>query len=175
MSSIWNKAMYFLGLDDESRELDEHDTVAAPPAAEAAGNAVEPPRGRRVEPPAGSRWRPANTEARVETVGVTQATAVRPVPGQESRAEIVVAADFADAQLLADHLRVRRAVVLDLRGTEPDTVRRLVDFASGITYALEGTMQKVAQGVILVAPARTTLGEDELRRLADLGLYNLQD
>jgi cell division inhibitor SepF len=64
--------------------------------------------------------------------------------------------------------------VLDLRGTEPDTVRRLVDFASGITYALEGTMQKVAQGVILVAPARTTLSEDEVRRLAALGLYDVQ-
>jgi cell division inhibitor SepF len=162
--------MYFLGLDDESRELDEREV------ADTAGNTVapvEPPRGRRVEPPTGRGWRPANTEARVETVGVTQATAVRPVPGQENRAEIVVANDFADAQLLADHLRVRRAVVLDLRDTEPDTVRRLVDFASGITYALEGTMAKVAQGVILVAPARTTLSEDELRRLADLGLYEL--
>ena len=176
MSSIWNKAMYFLGLDDESRELDERevaDVAGNSVAAEGPSNAVEPPRGRRVEPPVGSRWRPANTEARVETVGITQATAVRPVPGQESHAEIVVALDFADAQLLADHLRVRRPVVLDLRKTEPDTVRRLVDFASGITYALEGTMQKVAQGVILVAPARTTLSEDELRRLADLGLYDL--
>ena len=170
MSSIWNKAMYFLGLDDESRELNEQEPSPSP--SETA-NAFEPPRGRRVEPPTGSRWRPANAEARVETVGITQATAVRPVPGQESRAEIVVAADFADAQMLADHLRVRRPVVLDLRDTEPDTVRRLVDFASGITYALEGTMQKVAQGVILVAPARTTLSEDELRRLADLGLYDL--
>ena len=170
MSSIWNKAMYFLGLDDESRELNEQEPSPSP--SETA-NAVEPPRGRRVEPPTGSRWRPANAEARVETVGITQATAVRPVPGQESRAEIVVAADFADAQMLADHLRVRRPVVLDLRDTEPDTVRRLVDFASGITYALEGTMQKVAQGVSLVAPARTTLSEDELRRLADLGLYDL--
>jgi cell division inhibitor SepF len=107
-------------------------------------------------------------------MGVNQATAVRPVPGQDSQAEIVVAAEFADAQLLADHLRVRRPVVLDLRATEPDTVRRLVDFASGITYALEGTMQKVAQGVILVAPARTSLSDVELQRLADLGLYELE-
>jgi cell division inhibitor SepF len=107
-------------------------------------------------------------------MGVNQTTAVRPVPGHDAQAEIVVASEFADAQLLADHLRVRRPVVLDLRGTEPDTVRRLVDFASGITYALEGTMQKVAQGVILVAPARTTLSDSELQRLVDLGLYELE-
>lgn len=172
MSSIWNKAMYFLGLDDESRELEEPEVVPTP--AELPGSAVQPPRGRRVEPPAATRWRPANSEARVESMGVNQATAVRPVPGQEATVEIVVASEFADAQLLADHLRVRRPVVLDLRATEPDTVRRLVDFASGITYALEGTMQKVAQGVILVAPARTSLSDPELQRLADLGLYELE-
>ncbi len=171
MSSIWNKAMYFLGLDEESRELDE--TAVSTQQVARPGPTEEPPRGRRVEPPAGTRWRPANTEARVETVGMSQATAVRPVPGQEHRVEIVVAAEFSDAQLLADHLRVRRPVILDLRETEPDTVRRLVDFASGITYALDGTMQKVAQGVILVAPARTALSDSELRRLADLGLYEL--
>ena len=120
------------------------------------------------------RRRPANVEARVEAVTVASAgSSVRPVPQQDGEAEVVVARDFADAQLLADHLRVRRAVVLDLRDTEPDTVRRLVDFASGITYALDGTMQKVAQGVILVAPARTTLSDDEVRRLAELGLYQL--
>jgi cell division inhibitor SepF len=168
MSSIWNKAMYFLGLDEESRELDEPDPAMVGPDR----GEVEVPRGRRVEPPAGARWRPANTEARIESV-TTAASSVRQVPGTVSEAEIVVAHDFADAQLLADHLRVRRPVVLDLRDTEPDTVRRLVDFASGITYALDGTMQKVAQGVILVAPARTSLSEDEVRRLADLGLYQL--
>lgn len=169
MSSIWNKAMYFLGLDEESRELDERQPATVQAAETTV--ATEPARGRRVEPPAGSRWRPANVEARVESV--TLAPSVRAVPGQEAQAEIVVAHDFADAQLLADHLRVRRPVVLDLRDTEPETVRRLVDFASGITYALDGTMQKVAQGVILVAPARTALDDDEIRRLADLGLYQL--
>ncbi|MBT8202577.1 MAG: cell division protein SepF [Acidimicrobiia bacterium] len=171
MSSIWNKAMYFLGLDEESRELDERQPAPMAQPAEVTGGA---PRGRRVEPPSGRGWRPANTEARMESVTVpASATAVRQVPGRDAQAEIVVAHDFADAQLLADHLRVRRAVVLDLRDTEPDTVRRLVDFASGITYALEGTMQKVAQGVILVAPARTTLGDDEVQRLHELGLYEL--
>lgn len=110
----------------------------------------------------------------METYGVGQATAVRQVPGGEARAEILVPTEFSDAQLLADYLRGRQPVVLDLRDTEPDTVRRLVDFASGITYALEGTMQKIASGVILVAPARTVLSEDEIGRLADLGLYHVE-
>ncbi len=168
MSSLWQKAMYFLGLDDESRELDEREVGVHP---EPVSPLEAGPRGRRVEPPTPGLWRPANTEAHVETVGA--ATAVRPVPGADSESEIIVADSFGDAQLLADHLRVRRPVVLDLRQTEPDTVRRLVDFASGITYALDGTMQKIAQGVILVAPSRVTLAEGERQRLAELGLYQL--
>ncbi len=54
-------------------------------------------------------------------------------------------------------------------------VRRLVDFASGLTYSLDGTMRKVGQGVILVSPPRVTVSRDERRRLADMGLYQIAD
>ena len=170
MSSIWQKAMYFLGLDDESRELDDREVGTQPdPAIPVEGG----PRGRRVEPPSTGPWR-TGAEAQMDTAGAgTATTVVRPVPGVDAESEILLANSFADAQELADHLRVRRAVVLDLRETEPDTVRRLVDFASGITYALDGTMQKIAQGVILVSPNRVALGEGERQRLTELGLYQL--
>lgn len=100
------------------------------------------------------------------------------VPGSESVArrsepesQIIVARNFSDAQILADGIRSGRAVVLDLRSTEPAMVRRIVDFASGLTYALNGKMAKTAQGVILVSPAGVTLGVAEQERLAALGLY----
>jgi cell division inhibitor SepF len=51
-------------------------------------------------------------------------------------------------------------------------VRRLVDFTSGLTYALNGKMAKISQGVILVSPAGVTVGVDELDRLAAAGLYS---
>lgn len=170
MSSLWQKAMYFLGLDDESRELDEREVAAV---SEAPATYETVPRGRRVEPPPTSRWRPANTEAHIESVSQQSVRQV-PAGGEVESAEIVVAATFADAQLVADYLRGRHPVVLDLRETEPDTVRRLVDFTSGLTYALDGTMQKVAQGVILISPARVTLSGGELQRLSELGLYQLE-
>jgi cell division inhibitor SepF len=50
-------------------------------------------------------------------------------------------------------------------------VRRLVDFTSGLTYALDGRMAKIEQGVILVTPAGVSLSVDEEARLAALGLY----
>ena len=53
-------------------------------------------------------------------------------------------------------------------------VRRLVDFSSGLTYALDGKMAKISQGVILVTPAGVMIDGAEQRRLADLGLYGSQ-
>jgi cell division inhibitor SepF len=87
----------------------------------------------------------------------------------------VNALDFGDAKLLADRIRERTPVVLNLRETDPEMVRRLVDFASGLTYALDGTMSKISEGVILVLPPRMSLGREEKRRLQELGLYGLPD
>ncbi len=85
--------------------------------------------------------------------------------------QIISARAFSDAQQLADYIRQGQSVVLDLRGTEPAMVRRLVDFSSGLTYALDGKMAKISQGVILVTPAGVMIDGAEQRRLAELGLY----
>jgi cell division inhibitor SepF len=85
--------------------------------------------------------------------------------------EVIVARNFSDAQVLADGIRSSRALVLDLRSTEPEMVRRLVDFTSGLTYALDGKMAKISSGVILVTPAGVSVSSEELDRLASMGLY----
>ena len=89
-----------------------------------------------------------------------------------SEAAVVAAKTLSVAQTLADYIREGRAVVLDLRDTETAMVRRLVDFSSGLTYALDGRMAKVAAGVILVTPQGATVDAEERRRLASLGLYD---
>jgi cell division inhibitor SepF len=96
---------------------------------------------------------------------------VRTVSGDDLESEVIVATSYSDAQLLADHIRATIPVVLDLRKVEPAMVRRLVDFASGLTYALGGSMRKIGQGVILVTPANVNLSRDERRRLRELGYY----
>jgi cell division inhibitor SepF len=62
-----------------------------------------------------------------------------------------------------------------MRDTDPDMVRRLIDFASGLTYGLDGTMSKIAEGVILVLPHGMSLGRSEMQRLSELGFYALDD
>jgi cell division inhibitor SepF len=124
--------------------------------------------GRRVEPPSISS-RPASYRER-ENFEPTPVRAIRP---SDVQADILVIEEFGDAKILADRVRDRVPVVLDLRQTDPDLVRRVIDFSSGLIYALEGTMNKVAEGVVMVMPPRVVLSREERRRLARMGVYDL--
>ena len=130
--------------------------------------------GRRVEPPMAVRRRPSADRALSDSGVVVTAgnrPLVRTVSDADLESEVIVARSYTDAQILADHIRANIPVVLDLRKVEPAMVRRLVDFASGLTYALGGSMRKVGQGVVLVNPANVNISRDEKRRLKDLGYY----
>jgi len=185
MASLWQKTMFYLGLVD-----DEKIAAAEAGVEEPTGTVrtVEPPTprpsrdpgirpvghttqiaGRRVEPPALVRRRVSENAAHAEA-GVL-VTSSRPATSSLESA-IIPARTLSDAQTLADHIRAGQPVILDLRDTESAMVRRLVDFSSGLTYALDGRMVKVAKGVILVTPAGMSIGMEERRRLAALGLYN---
>jgi len=192
MASSWQKVMFFLGLVDEEESaraeeapaydmieegspVDEPvadtprpDTGSGPATAAPAPVKVESHggvSGRRVEPPTRRRRRLLGDG----DAGAEGGATVTPIPSGAT--EVIVAKVFGDAQRLADLIRERRAVVLDLRSTEPEMVRRLVDFSSGLTYALDGTMRKINQGVILVAPGSFALPDHERDRLVGLGLY----
>jgi Uncharacterized protein conserved in bacteria len=71
------------------------------------------------------------------------------VPGQ-----VILASpkNFESAQEIADHMRENRAVLMNFEGTEYEIARRIVDFISGVAYALNGNIKKVGQGVFLCAP-----------------------
>jgi FtsZ-interacting cell division protein YlmF len=165
-----------------SRQAASQQPAVRPLGPEGAGT-MPPERGgvvagRRVEPPAAQRRRISSDRSHAEAgvlvretgSGFDESIFSEPAP-MMPETDVIVARTFSDAQRLADNLRANTAVVLDLRSTEPEMVRRLVDFSSGLTYALDGSMRKVAQGVILVSPPRYHLSEDEKARLADMGLY----
>src|SRR5690606_4275133 len=129
-----------------------------------------------VEPPPTARTaiRPQTQTSRTEahTIPAQASSMVRPV---EVQSDILVVEEFADARMLADRVRERVPVVLDLRHADSDLVRRVVDFSSGLIYALDGSMRKVGDGLVLVLPPRVTLSRDEKRRLASLNAYALDD
>jgi len=134
--------------------------------------------GRRVEPPLTARRRTPADQALADAgviVTGSDTPSVRTISDADLQSEIIVARSYSDAQALADHIRTASAVVLDLRKVEPAMVRRLVDFASGLTYALGGSMRKIGQGVILVTPANVNITRDERARLAEMGYYQASE
>lgn len=177
MSQLWQKALLYLGLVDEEAIESEQSAPVEPAAVQSQVRTVaqrpEGVVGRRVEPPVGRG--PMSASDRTFAPAGATTGAVRQVKSADAQCDIVEATGFSDAKLLADRIRSRVPVVLNLRATDPDMVRRLVDFASGLTYALDGTMRKISEGVIMVLPPRISLGREEKRRLADLGLYSTVD
>lgn len=193
MASLWNKTLFYLGLVDEEEQQADPGMEpmgaevqplapqgAAPPPASSGVSAVRPPgsgvSGRRVEPPPSTRRQMSSDRGHAEAgvyvhSNISEFPTDAPVRRTDPESQIIAARNFADAQSLADAIRSGRSVVLDLRGTEPEMVRRLVDFASGLTYALDGKMSKTAQGVILVTPTGVSIGMAEQERLSQLGLY----
>ncbi|MEM9517057.1 MAG: cell division protein SepF [Actinomycetota bacterium] len=77
---------------------------------------------------------------------------LRSVPGGSMEPQTVRPRRFDQAQELADKFKDGQPVIMNLEGTEREVARRLIDFASGICYALDGSMEKVATGVYLLKP-----------------------
>ena len=177
MSQLWQKALLYLGLvDEEAIESEQSAPVESAPVQSQVRTVAQRPEGvvgRRVEPPVGRG--PMSASDRTFAPAGAATGAVRQVKSADAQCDIVEATGFTDAKMLADRIRSRVPVVLNLRATDPDMVRRLIDFASGLTYALDGTMRKISEGVIMVLPPRISLGREEKRRLADLGLYSTVD
>ncbi|MBQ7491409.1 MAG: cell division protein SepF [Clostridia bacterium] len=78
---------------------------------------------------------------------------------------------FENAVDVADHLREKRTVVLNLEQTNKDVARRLVDFLSGVTYAQDGKIKKVANSTFIITPYNVDILGDLIDELENNGLY----
>ena len=78
---------------------------------------------------------------------------------------------FENASEIADHLREKRTVVLNLESTNKDVARRLVDFLSGVAYAGDGKIKKVSTNTYIITPYSVDLMGDLIDELENSGLY----
>ena len=78
---------------------------------------------------------------------------------------------FENASEIADHLKEKRTVVLNLDSTNKDVARRLIDFLSGVAYAGEGKIKKVAANTYIITPYHVELEGDLIDELESNGLY----
>ncbi len=170
----WHSALVYFGLAEEYH--DDYDDEAAP-EAEIEDRYRERPNVRRLrrrrdeyddifaedDDDAGSRR------------GASRSTTVlKPVTraNGDVRVHLVVPKSFNDAQQVADKFKDSVPVILNLQSTETDLSKRLIDFASGLTYALDGGMQRIADKVFMLTPRNVEISAEERARLIEKGFFN---
>lgn len=86
-------------------------------------------------------------------------------PRRSAQITTVSPKNYAEAELIGQRFREGNPVVMDLSKLDSDLGQRLVDFASGLVFALNGTVERIAKKVFLLSPAETTVDASERRRL----------
>ncbi len=183
MASFIRRAMVYLGLDMNDQDYDDyqHYEEPAPPAGGlGAPRSFGPAPGGSVqgfpapvEEQAMSPVRALPREDQPATgVMTTRGAVVRQiVPTRGARVHVVAPERFGDAQEIGDRLKIEQPVIVNLQVADRDLARRMIDFCSGVAYALGGAMDKVAEDVFLLTPSNVEVSPEERQRLQERGLY----
>jgi cell division inhibitor SepF len=166
-SDLWNRTLVYFGIAEEE-EWDESGYVTNEQLEESyrrrdrqnvrrLPNAPEEDDWTSNEEPPRSRRQP-----RLRSVD----------PGPPAKVHLVVPRSFNDAQQIADRFKASVPVILNLQSADTDLSKRLIDFASGLTYALDGSMQRVADRVFLLTPASVTVTAEDKAMLMERGFFN---
>ncbi len=183
MASMWRRAMVYLGLQDDPEGYEyDYDGYEAYEDDEPAAHA--PVHSRRVEPAGDTAVAvdprvadPAPTvravprESTREREDPPRTGSIRAIATSPSRVHVVEPEGFNDAQEVGDRLKANQPVILNLQGLGRDLQRRLIDFSSGLAYAVGGSMQRVADQVFLLTPSNVEVSQEEKERLQARGLY----
>jgi cell division inhibitor SepF len=108
-----------------------------------------------------------------EPISATRTRTLRPV-GEDSdvKVHLVIPRNFNDAQQVADQFKRSVPVILNLQTTDHELSKRMIDFSSGLTYALDGGMQRIAEKIFLLTPRNVEVSAEEKARLLDKGFFN---
>jgi cell division inhibitor SepF len=173
---VWNRTLVYFGIAEEDDEWDEDGYVTE---EELERTYSERPNVRRLTPRRRKEfddWTDPEVEARTAVIrparqrrGGDVASMPGPTPVPSVRVHLVVPRSFNDAQQIADKFKDAIPVILNLQGSDQELSKRLIDFTSGLTYALDGGMQRVADKVFLLTPRNVEVSAEERARLLESG------
>jgi cell division inhibitor SepF len=174
----WHRTLVYFGLAEDEAYEEEIEPYSEP-EVELEDRYRERPNVRRLS----SRRRRDEIDdifADDDIAAERRTTALRPVGagrgngrgGGDVRVHLVIPKSFNDAQDVADKFKEAIPVILNLQGTDTDLSKRLIDFSSGLTYALEGGMQRIADKVFLLTPRNVEVSAEERARLIEKGFFN---
>jgi len=185
---LWHRMKVRLGLeddwddeyyDDEDEEYDDDlDSDSGPqPRREAVpyespyGSGAHAGAVKRLDRgPDLDRARSAGSSSTLRSVP-TGGASVTPVAAN-MKMHIVEPKSFTEAQSIADKFKQGTPVIMNMADTPPDLAKRLLDFASGLTYGLDGGLQKVSDKVFMLTPHNVDVSDADRRRLRDTGLFS---
>jgi cell division inhibitor SepF len=109
-----------------------------------------------------------------EPISASRTRVLRPVGNGDSDVQVhlVIPRNFNDAQQVADQFKRQVPVILNLQTTDHELSKRMIDFCSGLTYAIDGGMQRIAEKVFLLTPRNVEVSAEEKARLIDKGFFN---
>jgi cell division inhibitor SepF len=156
MPGVWRKTLQYLGLveDEDLEDLDD--------GAEPAGMRSDPSPVRRLG------------RAEMATVDRPEAI-VRTMPTTRTPTASIHRAEpkrFNEAREIGERYRQAIPVIMNLQGADDSVARRLVDFASGLVFGLDGKIEMVANRVYLLTPANVEVSAEERDRLVEGGFFN---
>jgi cell division inhibitor SepF len=182
-ADVWSRTLVYFGIAEEE-DWDEDGYVTE---EEAERTYSERPNVRRLTPRQRAteldEWsEPERPRQRQRGVALRPAARLRGVEApavaalddgiSPARVHLVIPRSFNDAQQIADHFKQGIPVILNLQGVDSELSKRLVDFASGLTYALDGGMQRVADKVFLLTPQHVEVSAEERARMIERGFFN---
>jgi cell division inhibitor SepF len=192
---LWHRTLVYFGLAEDESYYDDDEEVTAATAdidrtykERGSVRRIERPRRSRSEvdeiysdepapPPRRRRTEPAPAGYGDDSGA---ATAVLRRDTGSPREEVTTAVkvhliaprSFNDAQQIADRFKNSIPVIINLQSAEPELSKRLIDFGSGLTYALDGGMQRIAEKVFLLTPKNVEVSAEDRARLVENGFFN---
>ena len=171
----WHRALVYFGLAEEHEHGPEYEDDFADDAEEDLdGGRRESGQVRRL--PTSRRARRDEIDdifADEEPISTSRTRVLRPV-GDDSdvKVHLVIPRNFNDAQQVADQFKRSVPVILNLQTTDHELSKRMIDFCSGLTYSLDGGMQRIAEKIFLLTPRNVEVSAEEKARLLDKGFFN---
>ena len=180
----WNRALVYFGLaeDHDYRYDDEADPYEPDTISDEAVSSAPPSRRKRGSSSGSNVRRLRREEPAPDDIddifaddsAPRRRRNLRPVSdgGADVQVHFVTPRNFNDAQEIADRFKQNVPVILNLQSTSADLSKRLIDFGSGLTYALDGGMQKIADKTFMLTPANVEVSAEEKARLVEKGFFN---
>jgi cell division inhibitor SepF len=179
VGTVWSRALVYFGIVEEDEYWDEEAYAAEEELERTYDRDPQNVRrlgARRQEREEFDDWSdPADAGGGARTAVLRPSGGRRPleaVAAASVRVHLVVPRSFNDAQSIADKFKEATPVIVNLQGTDAELSKRLIDFSSGLTYALSGSMQRVADKVFLLTPRNVEVSAEERARLIDRGFFN---